>query len=156
MRMVSKLPAFQSLQNYLELKQRMVLDIETKKLLLRRNYMLVLKCFTFRAHINAGNTWQKEKSPGHCGRGGLLQATIRKFLRKKSTWKFCFKKNSRLHREQNLRKATVNFCFRNSEFSIVSFFCKLLLYVSYKALILILLSNKNNNMENAKLRFIIL
>ena len=149
MRMVSKLPAFQSLQNYLELKQRMVLDIETKKLLLRRNYMLVLKCFTFRAHINAGNTWQKEKSPGHCGRVGLLQATIRQFLRKKSTWKVCFKKNSRLHREQNWKKATVNFCFRNSEFLIVSSFCKLLLYISYKALILILLCNKNNNMENA-------
>ena len=70
----------------------MVFDIATKKLLIRRNSRLAFKCFDFKVHINAGNTWQKWKSPGHCGRVGLLQATVLKFSRKTSTWKFCFSK----------------------------------------------------------------
>ena len=92
MRAISRLQTFQSLQHYLELQQRMVFDIEIKKLLIRRNSRPTLTCFDFEVHINANNTWQKWKSPGHCERIGLLQASVQKFSRKTSTWKFCFSK----------------------------------------------------------------
>ena len=99
MRAISTLQTFQSLQHYLELQQWIVFDTETKKLLIRRISRLALKCFDFRVHINPGNIWQKWKSPGHCRGVSLLQATIRKFSRKTSTWK------ENRTREKHLRAA---------------------------------------------------
>ena len=87
MRAISTLQTFQSLLYYLEFQQWMVFDIETKNLLIRKNSRLVLKCFDFKVHINPGNTWEKWKSAGHCGRVGFPQAAV-----KTSTWKFCFSK----------------------------------------------------------------
>ena len=115
---------------------------KTKNRLIRRNSRLALTCFDFKVHISAGNTWQKWKSLGHCGRVGLLQASVRNFQGKHLLGSSVSVK-FRVIRRIELEKST---CERLllQKLGVFEglFLVKLPFYVSYKALILILLSNE--------------
>ena len=141
MRAISTLQTFQSLHHYLELQQSMVFELEAKKQLIRRNSRLNLKCFDFKVHINAGNTWEKSS----------LLVTARELVCFKQPFgnfegkyllESCVSVKFQVMRRTELEKSTCQRLYQKLRVSEGLFLVKLPFYVSYKALILILLSNE--------------
>ena len=141
MRVISTLQTFQSLQHSLELQQWMVFDIETKKLLIRRNSRLALNVLTLKSVLMRLIPDKSGSLPVIAGELVCFKQPFGNFQGKHLLGSSVSVKFHVIRRTE-LEKSTCKWLLQKLGVFEGLFLVRLSFYVSCKALVLILLSNE--------------